>query len=139
MAKTKLKVPVAGSSAPLKQSLSGLAALRDQLPPGPATPTDASARSTATATVASDASVYTRAKKVVVRRERKGHGGKTVTRIEGLSGSPADLETVMREMKRALGCGATLDGSDLLIHGDQCDRVTAWLSTQGVLNLVRGN
>jgi len=89
--------------------------------------------------VTAEASVYKRAKKVVVRRERKGHGGKTVTRIEGLNGSAAELETVTREMKRALGCGATLDGSDLLIHGDQCDRVIAWLSTQDVPNLVRGN
>lgn len=140
MAKTKPKVPVAGSSAALKQSLSGLAALRDQLPPGSATPADASTPSTAAAAAAAaTASVYSRGKKVVVRRERKGHGGKTVTRIEGLIGSDAEMVTVTRELKRRLGCGATLDGNDLLIHGDQSDRVIAFLSTQGVPNLVRGS
>lgn len=136
MAKTKPKVAVAGSSPPLKQSLSGLAALRDQLPPGPAEQVDASTHS---ASVVAGASVYSRAKKVVVRRERKGHGGKTVTRIEGLVGNPIELETVMRDMKRGLGCGATMDGTDLLIQGDLCDRVAAFLESQGATHIVHGN
>jgi hypothetical protein len=35
-----------------------------------------------------------RAGKLIVRRERKGHGGKTVTVVDGLAGSPAALDAL---------------------------------------------
>src|SRR6185503_16404460 len=49
------------------------------------------------------------AKKLVVRRERKGRGGKTATVVEGIRVSPSALERIAREMRRALGCGASVD------------------------------
>lgn len=143
--KTKTSVPTAGSSSPLKQSLSGLAVLRDQLPPGPVADPVTAQGAGEPHDAKTESSVYARAKKIVVRRERKGHGGKTVTRVAGLLGSTAELETVTREMKRRLGCGATLEGGDggddgdLLIQGDLCDRVVAFLESQGARHIVRGN
>lgn len=77
--------------------------------------------------------------RLVVRRERKGHGGHTATVVEGLAGTGVDAAEVARKLKRALGCGATLEGGALVVQGDVPDRVAAWLEGQGVKRVVRGN
>lgn len=81
----------------------------------------------------------TRARKVVLRRERKGRGGKTATIVSGLGLRARDLETVARTMKRALGCGAHVEGDDIVLHGDLAERAQAWLAGQGVAKIVLGN
>ncbi len=77
--------------------------------------------------------------KLVVRRERKGHGGHTATVVEGLAATGVDATEVARRLKRALGCGATLEGGAIVVQGDVPDRVAAWLEGQGVRRVVRGN
>lgn len=78
-----------------------------------------------------------RAGKVVVARERKGRGGKTVTVVRGL---PAGgLERLAREMRKALGCGAAVDGSSLVLQGDLTQRACAWLAGRGATRVVVGN
>lgn len=137
VSRPKSRIDVSGSSAPLKQSLSGLDALRATLPTGPAaTPQTPAATTTAGTT---KANAYTRADKLVVRRERKGHGGKTVTRIEGLRGTATELEAIAKELKRALGCGATVDGNDVLVQGDQSDRVVTLLQARGANKVIVGS
>lgn len=122
----------------MKQSLTGLAALRDQLPAKPAAQAEP-AEATPTVATQRDHNVYARAAKLVLRRERKGHGGKTATRIEGLAGSDIEMDTVLREVKRALGCGATIEGSDILVQGNQIDRLTAHLESRGAKKIIVGN
>lgn len=77
--------------------------------------------------------------KVVVRRERKGHGGRTVTRLEGLDLPEADLEALAREAGRALGCGGRLEDGVPVVQGDPGDRLEAWLRERGARKVVRGN
>ncbi|MBU1896742.1 translation initiation factor, partial [Myxococcota bacterium] len=48
--------------------------------------------------------------------ERKGRGGKTVTRVEGLAG---ELGGLIKEIKRALGCGVSEAEGCLIVQGDQ--------------------
>ena len=62
--------------------------------------------------------------KLVVRRENKGRAGKTVTRISGLPRT--ELAALAKELKKALGCGATVEGEDLLLLGSLVDRAAAW-------------
>ena len=74
---------------------------------------------------------------IVIRREKKGRGGKTITR---LSGVPTDgLSSLTGEMKKALGCGATAEGADLILLGSLVDRAAAWLSEAGADKIVKGN
>ncbi len=129
--KPKDRVKTEGST-PIRQGLTGLAALRDKLPPGPERKPEVEAK-------AAPASPYARAPKLVVRRERKGHGGKTVTRIEGLVGTEAELEPIMRAMKQALGCGATLRDGEILLQGDLVERAIAFLQGQGARKVIAGN
>ena len=76
-----------------------LAALRGNLPAGPADPP-------ASAPVAP---AHPLAGKIVVRHERKGRGGKTVTVVQGVALADEALETWARDLKKALGCGATVE------------------------------
>jgi translation initiation factor 1 len=77
--------------------------------------------------------------KLVVRRERKGHGGKTATIVAGIGLPARDLERLARALRHALGCGAAVDGDRLVVQGDQAPRVQAWLAAQGARRIVMGN
>jgi translation initiation factor 1 len=68
----------------------------------------------------------------VVRLERKGRRGKTVTIVEKLALGPGDLEPWLSELKRALGCGGAVEGNALVLQGDLRERVRALLEARGV-------
>ena len=70
--------------------------------------------------------------RAVVRMERAGRGGRTVTVVEKLELRPAELETWLGELKRALGCGGIVEGAALVLQGDTRERVGAWLTARGV-------
>lgn len=68
---------------------------------------------------------------VRVMRTKQGRAGKTVTLVTGLPGSPAELEAVLRDLKRQCGTGGALEGRDLAIQGDQRERIVAALEKAG--------
>lgn len=77
-----------------------------------------------------------RQKNLHLRVERKGRGGKTVTLLGGFktgAGAPTKdaLEDLVGQLKRALGCGASLEDDTIVLQGDQRDRAASWLSAQG--------
>ena len=80
-----------------------------------------------------------RAGKLIVRRERKGHGGKTVTVVDGLAGTPAALDALARAMRKALGCGSWVEDSRVVLQGDRPDAAVAWLTRCGARQVTRGN
>ena len=63
--------------------------------------------------------------------QRKGRGGKTVTLLGGVKASPAALKQLARALSRALGTGARIEGTEIVIQGDARDRAFDWLSRQG--------
>lgn len=75
--------------------------------------------------------------RVVLRRERKGRGGRTVTRVQGLGWDDAALAELARTMARALGCGVGVEDGDVVLQGDLVKRAEAWLLAQGVDRVVR--
>jgi len=79
------------------------------------------------------------ASKLVVRFEARGHGGKPVTRVQGLPLAAAQLEDLARDLRRGLGAGARVEGPDLVVQGRQQDRVIAWLAEHGHPGAARGN
>jgi translation initiation factor 1 len=68
---------------------------------------------------------------VRVMRSKTGRGGKTVTLITGLPGSPAELEKVLKRLKSQCGTGGALEGRNVVIQGDLRDRVLAALEQAG--------
>ncbi|MBP8805358.1 MAG: translation initiation factor [Kofleriaceae bacterium] len=100
--------------------LAALAALRSELPAGPA-PTQAPPPLPPKGPA-----------RAVVRLERKGRGGKEATVIEKLALAPAELERWCKELKAALGCGGVVDGEAIVLQGDLRPRLEAVLTKRGV-------
>ena len=80
-----------------------------------------------------------RSGKVLVRREKKGRGGKTVTRVSGLGLDEHELAHLARGIKRALGCGASVEGGDVLLQGAQTERAADWLRAALGRQVTLGN
>jgi translation initiation factor 1 len=76
--------------------------------------------------------------RAVVRLERKGRGGKEATVVEKLALAPAALESWSDAMKRALGCGGSVEGEALVLQGDQRERARRWLEGRGVRKVTMG-
>ena len=70
-------------------------------------------------------------RKVFVRLDRKGRGGKAVTLIEGLQMSVKDGEAFLKQLKTGLGTGGTLKNNVFEIQGDRRNAVTEMLEDMG--------
>lgn len=69
--------------------------------------------------------------KVIVRLDRKGRGGKSVTVIEGLKLRRVELESLLKGLKTLLGTGGTAKDSVLEIQGDHCAALMSKLHEMG--------
>jgi translation initiation factor 1 len=106
-------------TGPFNAALAGLAAKLGELPRAPEPPAAKPAGPPPPA-------------RAVVRMERAGRGGKTVTVVEKLELKPRELESWLYELKRALGCGGVIERGALVLQGDTRARVGAWLEQRGV-------
>jgi translation initiation factor 1 (eIF-1/SUI1) len=61
----------------------------------------------------------------------------TLAEGPGLSGHP--LEKLAKELAKALGTGARVEGTALVVQGEQSERVAAWLSKRGFTEVSLGN
>lgn len=77
--------------------------------------------------------------KLVVRFEAKGHGGKTVTRVTGLDLERKELESLAKEVRKAMGCGARVEEGELVVQGKLVERIATWFEGRGYSRVVRGN
>ena len=64
-------------------------------------------------------------------RDRKSRGGKTVTLVAGLSGTPAALNALASDLKRLCGTGGTVRGEVIEIQGDVRERIKGELERRG--------
>ena len=71
-------------------------------------------------------------------RDRKSRGGKTVTLITGLSGTPAALTALSSDLKRLCGTGGTLRGEVLELQGDFRERLRVELERRGYTVKIAG-
>ncbi len=69
--------------------------------------------------------------RLIVRLDRKGRGGKSVTVIEGLQISLKESEKLLKQLKTRLGTGGTVKDGSLEIQGDHCDTVITELTQMG--------
>lgn len=124
----KNKVDTVAGSGPLQgNAFDALGALDiTALPPGPEIPPV-----TAVAVIPAG---KTRGR-VVLRRETKDRGGKTVVVVGGFDEIPgfsaAGVETLARDLRKRLGCGGTVEKNEIIIQGDRPAAVCAFLETAG--------
>ena len=67
----------------------------------------------------------------VLRLEKKGRGGKSVTVVAGLPRNQAFLAGLAAELKRACGTGGTAGDETVEIQGDQRERLRPLLAAKG--------
>ncbi len=67
--------------------------------------------------------------------ERRGRGGKTVTKLMGLAGAPLSLQAFLKDLKKSLGCGASIEADAFLFQGDQRERLCELLKSRGAVNV----
>jgi translation initiation factor 1 len=65
--------------------------------------------------------------KLKVRLDTKHRAGKTVTLIEGFVGQEQDLEDLGKKLKASCGTGGSAKDGEIIIQGDQLDKVLQWL------------
>ncbi|MBG9375597.1 translation initiation factor [Panacibacter sp. DH6] len=72
--------------------------------------------------------------KLRIRLETKHRGGKTVTLITGFIGTAEDLEQLGKTLKNFCGTGGSAKDSEIIIQGDQREKVLQWLLKNGYTN-----
>ena len=69
--------------------------------------------------------------KLKIRLEKKHRAGKTVTLVEGFVGMERDLEELGKKIKTFCGTGGSAKDSEIIVQGDQRDKVLQWLLKNG--------
>lgn len=66
-----------------------------------------------------------------IRLDTKQRAGKAVTLVEGFAGQEADLEDLGKKLKTHCGTGGTVKDGQIIIQGDQREKLLAWLLKNG--------
>lgn len=69
--------------------------------------------------------------KLRLRLDTKQRAGKAVTLIQGFIGNDDDLQTLGKQLKNFCGTGGSVKDGEIIIQGDQRDKVMQWLLKNG--------
>jgi translation initiation factor 1 len=69
--------------------------------------------------------------KPIVSLESKHRGGKTVTLVKGILLNDNDLEQTAKKIKMFCGTGGSAKDGEIIIQGDQREKVLQWLLKNG--------
>ncbi len=65
--------------------------------------------------------------KLIVRLDAKHRAGKVVTLVEGFVGNEEDLEDLGKKLKSFCGTGGSAKEGEIIVQGDQREKVIQWL------------
>ena len=75
--------------------------------------------------------------KLKVRLDTRHRAGKAVTLVEGFIGKEEDLEDLGKKLKSFCGTGGSAKDGEIIIQGDQREKVIRWLSKNGYIKAKR--
>jgi translation initiation factor 1 len=69
--------------------------------------------------------------KLRIQLETKHRGGKAATIVFGFIGSEADMQDLGKKLKTFCGTGGSVKDGEIIIQGDQREKVLQWLLKNG--------
>ncbi len=72
--------------------------------------------------------------KLKVTLDKKQRAGKAVTLVENFIGNEEDLEDLGKKLKNFCGTGGSVKDRQIIIQGDQREKVLQWLIKNGYKN-----
>ncbi len=66
-----------------------------------------------------------------IKMDTKHRGGKAVTLVEGFTGKEDDLQELGKKLKTFCGTGGSAKDGQIIVQGDQRDKVLQWLHKNG--------
>ena len=69
--------------------------------------------------------------KIRIRLDKKQRAGKAVTLVTGFIGIEDDLQELGKKLKNFCGTGGSAKDAEIIIQGDQRDKVLQWLLKNG--------
>lgn len=66
-----------------------------------------------------------------LHRETKGRGGKAVVIVRGFIGTEEDLNDLGKKLKGHCGTGGSVKDGEIIIQGDQREKVSQFLTSKG--------
>ena len=75
--------------------------------------------------------------KLKIRLDTKQRAGKAVTLVSGFAGRQTDAEELGKKLKAFCGTGGSVKDYDIIIQGDQREKVLLWLKNNGYTDAKR--
>jgi len=72
--------------------------------------------------------------KIKIRLDKKHRAGKAVTLIEGFIGKEKDREELGKKLKTFCGTGGSVKDGEIIVQGDNRDKIVQWLQKNGYSN-----
>lgn len=72
--------------------------------------------------------------KLKIKLDTKHRAGKAVTLVDGFVGQPNDLEELGKKLKTFCGTGGSAKDGEIIVQGDQREKVLQWLLKNGYKN-----